>query len=509
MLPSFAKTRRQREPSPRRPTGAPRFVPPPRLPACSNGQLKAVGSAQRLMTETPAMSALQGSRTTSLQRVRTSYLRAEEALATSTSPKDVETLEAVVHEKELVEEAAGLIAPGKEIGLHAVYERPGKPPVPLDLFVGPSANDAKPGKLIDLTSGVRRWAYSGASLEEVVNEFQAKNIYPKGQIAVEGPHSTFSPRTINTRGAATDDHSKALADVSQAQTCRRHRRRGCRRCSGRSGHCPRTSSGSQRGDLPGGLGLQPARELWKPDGEVVPLGPPGDDDVTRVLDRVLRQAKRDWADDEYEVLQQEAIQQRLPLADTPPRRSRRLAVADGFSLHADTAVHGHDRQGSRGCAGMAPGDLSRSVAYAAWTTAATSTRPRRESLHRRGPRAAPGGPAATGEVAPDEFPRCLRAQCLPAPSRHPPVQRGGACCDGASGRGASEEEDQAPPRLGHVAPTHLRHRRAALPVRGPAYHSGAALHAQSRRGETHRPRHHLALARAPPATAPPQLAFAV
>jgi hypothetical protein len=49
--------------------------------------------------------------------------------------------------------------------------------------------------------------------------------------------------------------------------------------------------------------------LWMPDGEVVPLGPPGDDDVARVLDRVLRQAKRDWADegtawadDEYEVL---------------------------------------------------------------------------------------------------------------------------------------------------------------------------------------------------------------
>ena len=92
--------------------------------------------------------------------------------------------------------------------------------------------------------------------------------------------------------------------------------------------------------------------LWKPDGEVVPLGPPGDDEVTHVLHRVLRQAKRDWAnegtawaDDEYEVLQQEAIQQRLPLADTPPRRSRRLAVAERFSLHADTAVHGHDRQG--------------------------------------------------------------------------------------------------------------------------------------------------------------------
>jgi hypothetical protein len=29
--------------------------------------------------------------------------------------------------------------------------------------------------------------------------------------------------------------------------------------------------------------------LWKPDGEVVPLGPPGDEDVARVLHRVPRQ----------------------------------------------------------------------------------------------------------------------------------------------------------------------------------------------------------------------------
>jgi hypothetical protein len=64
---------------------------------------------------------------------------------------------------------------------------------------------------------------------------------------------------------------------------------------------------------------------------------------------VLRQAKKDWAaldagwaEDEYEELQQRAIQERLGLADAPsPRpRARRLAVLQGFSLHADTAVHG-------------------------------------------------------------------------------------------------------------------------------------------------------------------------
>jgi hypothetical protein len=86
---------------------------------------------------------------------------------------------------------------------------------------------------------------------------------------------------------------------------------------------------------------------------VVPVAPPGDEDVARILARVLREAKKDWAEleaawpeDEYEVLQQRAIQERLGLTEVPlHHRARRLAVQDGFSLHADTAVHGHDRQG--------------------------------------------------------------------------------------------------------------------------------------------------------------------
>ena len=93
---------------------------------------------------------------------------------------------------------------------------------------------------------------------------------------------------------------------------------------------------------------------WQRDGEVVPLPPPTDEEVTAVLARVLRQAKKDWAEldaawaeDEYEELQQRAIQERLGLADAqrPRPRCRRLAVLQGFSLHADTAVHGQDRQG--------------------------------------------------------------------------------------------------------------------------------------------------------------------
>ena len=61
--------------------------------------------------------------------------------------------------------------------------------------------------------------------------------------------------------------------------------------------------------------------LWREDGRVLELPPPADDVVAQVLHRVLKQAKKDWADldaawaeDEYEVLQQRAIQERLGLA---------------------------------------------------------------------------------------------------------------------------------------------------------------------------------------------------
>jgi Putative transposase len=105
------------------------------------------------------------------------------------------------------------------------------------------------------------------------------------------------------------------------------------------------------------LHLLVAEALWKDDGTLVPVAPPGDEEVAHILARVLREAKKDWADleaawpeDEYEALQQRAIQERLGFLEAPAsrQRARRLAVLHGFSLHADTAVHGHDRQGLRG-----------------------------------------------------------------------------------------------------------------------------------------------------------------
>ncbi len=75
--------------------------------------------------------------------------------------------------------------------------------------------------------------------------------------------------------------------------------------------------------------------MWQEDGTVVPVAPPGDDDVARILARVLRAAKKDWAEletawpeDEYEVLQQRAIQERLGFVEAPAphQHPRRLAV---------------------------------------------------------------------------------------------------------------------------------------------------------------------------------------
>jgi hypothetical protein len=92
--------------------------------------------------------------------------------------------------------------------------------------------------------------------------------------------------------------------------------------------------------------------LWTKDGQVVALPAPDDAEVESILRRVLRGARKDfadadapWPEDEYEALQRESLQRPLGLALPPSPRRRRVAVGMGFSLHADTAVHGHDRQG--------------------------------------------------------------------------------------------------------------------------------------------------------------------
>jgi hypothetical protein len=80
--------------------------------------------------------------------------------------------------------------------------------------------------------------------------------------------------------------------------------------------------------------------VWLGSGESLVLGPPSDDHVTAVLHRVLRRLQREWADegvswadDEYEAMQQQAIQQRLALPETGSQRRRRVSVAHGLHRH--------------------------------------------------------------------------------------------------------------------------------------------------------------------------------
>jgi hypothetical protein len=95
---------------------------------------------------------------------------------------------------------------------------------------------------------------------------------------------------------------------------------------------------------------------WDAGGAPVLLPPPEDEDVEAVLHRLLRQLRArfaavegTWPEEDLDLLQAQAAQHRLPLdeATAPKKKVRRLAVAHGFSLHADTAVHAFDREGLR------------------------------------------------------------------------------------------------------------------------------------------------------------------
>ncbi len=155
------------------------------------------------------------------------------------------------------------------------------------------------------------------------------------------------------------------------------------------------------------------------------LPPPSDEDVARVLHRTLQQARRDWGDldaawpeDDSEALQQSVAQEKVSLGDAPsPARRRRVAVEAGFSLHADTAVHGNDRQGHE-----------RLARYG------RALRVRHEEGHHPhadggGARPTPRRAAAAGAPPPDVLPRVYAPNAklrplvtTPPPSPPPPPQ---------------------------------------------------------------------------------------
>ena len=101
------------------------------------------------------------------------------------------------------------------------------------------------------------------------------------------------------------------------------------------------------------LHLLAAEAMWQADGTVVPVAPPSDEEVAHILARVLRAAKKDWADldeawpeDAYEELQQRAIQERLGFA--PNARLRPLVIHRGHHHCAPTGAAERARGHRRG-----------------------------------------------------------------------------------------------------------------------------------------------------------------
>jgi hypothetical protein len=94
--------------------------------------------------------------------------------------------------------------------------------------------------------------------------------------------------------------------------------------------------------------------LWAKD-DFVRLPPPEPEEVEGILRRAVKQLVKDfaeleeeWPEEGLEKLQSLAIQHRLALPEGEEPRLRkksRLAVVEGFRLHADTSVQANDRQG--------------------------------------------------------------------------------------------------------------------------------------------------------------------
>jgi hypothetical protein len=249
--------------------------------------------------------------------------------------------------------------------------------------------------------------------------------------------------------------------------------------------------------------------LFEADGRAIALPAPDDEVVRRILERVLWRAKKwwvehegaAWADDEYEALQHQAMQQPLDLAQTleapAAHRARRVAVLEGFSLHADTWVHANDRKGLERLARYgARGPVSENrlkrlddgryeytpkkgrtftVTATALVRALVALVPP-PKLHRT---------SFHGVFAPNSS---MRATVTKAPPAPPPLQSTEAAV-------YKEEAEATSNRLGDAAPTDLRHRRHPLSMWRPPHHSRPARHPPGRRAAAPRTWSRLAVSR--------------
>ena len=242
-----------------------------------------------------------------------------------------------------------------------------------------------------------------------------------------------------------------------------------------------------------------AEAVWDVGGRQVVVPPPDDAAVEAVLRRLLRQVAKTWptgeppwAEDEYQRLQEEAVQERLGLpVESRPRR-RLVAVLEGFSLHAGTWVHGNDRQG-----------LERLARYGARGPVAEA---RLRRLDDGRYEYTPKGDGLPLVLTAGALMKRLAA-LLPPPRKHlttfhgvygpnsklrplvvspangqldAGVQHPSLCC-GAKAK-------TTPPRLGHPPGPHLRRGRLALHLRRPPKSPGRGVEPPHRRGGAPAPR---------------------
>jgi hypothetical protein len=93
------------------------------------------------------------------------------------------------------------------VGIQAVYANlESGTTMQLALFIGPDASDASVVRLVDLTPGISRRSYDGASTDEAIDDFKSGNAYPRGKIKLVIPTNKASVRAqtreIETTGSS-------------------------------------------------------------------------------------------------------------------------------------------------------------------------------------------------------------------------------------------------------------------------------------------------------------------
>lgn len=107
-----------------------------------------------------------------------------------------------------VDEQIQTIDPDARIGLKTTYvnEETGATAAPV-LFIGPATDGSGDIRLLDLTPGVPRMEYGGETVAAALDDFEAGNAYPVGQMELEVPANasgvTPARRTLETTGAST------------------------------------------------------------------------------------------------------------------------------------------------------------------------------------------------------------------------------------------------------------------------------------------------------------------